>query len=272
MRARRWGALLALGMILMLSVVGLLCVTDTAQADTNLNRVVDHWQSVRRAAIATGNIRIFETADTQYWFYRHLRAVEWERARHDRAVAWEIAKYDKQAAKNYSWAMQKWTVVSIRADKAKDYETRDLAITLYNKYRALRAIQWEEWDNRTRASRGAAVVKTAIRHLGIPYVWGGESERGMNCSGFVVHVFRETYKLNLPHYTRWLWARGKPISRANLKPGDAVFFYPQHSPPGPGHVAIYVRPGVMIDAPHRGAHIEFGPIHWRGYVGARRYW
>ncbi len=71
--------------------------------------------------------------------------------------------------------------------------------------------------------------------------------------------------ISLPHYTGYLWNSGEHISRADLQPGDLVFFYQDI-----GHVGIYVGNGLMVDAPHTGTVVQVEPIWWPLYVGAVR--
>jgi cell wall-associated NlpC family hydrolase len=69
----------------------------------------------------------------------------------------------------------------------------------------------------------------------------------------------------LPHYTGSLWSSGVHIARADLEPGDLVFFFPDIS-----HVGIYIGDGMMIDAPDFGQTVQVQPVFWNVYVGAVR--
>jgi len=91
------------------------------------------------------------------------------------------------------------------------------------------------------------VLAYASDFLGIPYVWGGTSPEGFDCSGFTQYVF-EHFGVDLPRVSEDQQNVGTIVSRANLQPGDLVFFgTPAH------HVGIYVGDGNMINAPHTGA-------------------
>jgi probable lipoprotein NlpC len=77
----------------------------------------------------------------------------------------------------------------------------------------------------TAAAAGdGRVVKTAKSYLGTPYHYGGLSRRGIDCSGLVVLVFRESAGISLPHSSRRLHRMGKKIRLADTKPGDLLFF------------------------------------------------
>ncbi|MGH4138601.1 NlpC/P60 family protein [Clostridium sp.] len=92
-----------------------------------------------------------------------------------------------------------------------------------------------------------ALLEYASTFLGIPYVWGGTSPSGFDCSGFTQYVFAH-FGIDLPRVSEDQQNVGALVSRDNLQPGDLVFFgTPAH------HVGIYVGNGNMINAPHTGA-------------------
>jgi cell wall-associated NlpC family hydrolase len=113
------------------------------------------------------------------------------------------------------------------------------------------------------------VATIALRYLGIPYVWGGASPRGFDCSGLVQYVFAQV-GIQLPHYTvsQWNYPGAVPVPKNQLQPGDLVFFN------GLDHVGIYIGYGDFIDAPHTGANVQIDSLSegWFAsrYDGARR--
>jgi cell wall-associated NlpC family hydrolase len=111
------------------------------------------------------------------------------------------------------------------------------------------------------------VVGIAMRYLGVPYVWGGASPSGFDCSGLVVYVFAQVGR-SLPHNAAMQYGYGSPVSRAQLAPGDLVFFN------GLGHVGIYIGGGQFIHAPHSGDVVKISSLgeSWYSstYYGARR--
>ena len=111
-------------------------------------------------------------------------------------------------------------------------------------------------------SRYAGVVGIAMRYLGTPYVWGGASPSGFDCSGFTMYVYAQV-GVSLPHSSYAQYGMGVPVSQSDLQPGDLVFFY------GLGHVGIYIGGGNYIHAPHTGDVVKISSISG-GYVGARR--
>jgi len=115
-------------------------------------------------------------------------------------------------------------------------------------------------------ARYGGVVGIAMRYLGTPYVWGGASPAGFDCSGLVVYVFSQI-GVSLPHSTYALYGMGTPVSQGDLQPGDLVFFS------GLGHMGIYVGGGSFIHAPHTGDVVKISSMSgWyaSSYVGARR--
>jgi cell wall-associated NlpC family hydrolase len=111
---------------------------------------------------------------------------------------------------------------------------------------------------------GAQALEEALTRRGDPYVWGAAGPDQFDCSGLVVWAFAQE-GIALPHYTGDQWNSGVHVARADLEPGDLVFFFPDIS-----HVGIYVGNGLMVDAPDFGAVVRVEPIYWSAYVGAVR--
>ncbi|HMC38552.1 MAG TPA: C40 family peptidase, partial [Acidimicrobiales bacterium] len=112
----------------------------------------------------------------------------------------------------------------------------------------------------------------ARRFLGLQYLWAGTSSFGFDCSGLTYTVYRQ-FGVTLPRDAADQARAGGPVARADLRPGDLVFF--AFDGRTVDHVGIYAGNGLMIDAPHTGAAIETVPL-WSPdlspyYAGARRY-
>jgi peptidoglycan DL-endopeptidase CwlO len=114
--------------------------------------------------------------------------------------------------------------------------------------------------------RYGGVVGIAMQYLGTPYVYGGSSPAGFDCSGFVMYVFAQV-GVSLPHNAAAQYGYGMPVTREQLQPGDLVFFN------GLGHVGIYIGGSSFIHSPHTGDVVKISSISgWYSstWVGARR--
>jgi peptidoglycan DL-endopeptidase CwlO len=110
------------------------------------------------------------------------------------------------------------------------------------------------------------VVGIAMRYLGVPYVWGGSSPRGFDCSGFVAYVFAQI-GVSLPHSSYAMYGMGTPVSISQLQPGDLVFFT------GASHMGIYIGGGQFIHAPHTGDVVKISSMsgyYSSNFAGGRR--
>jgi cell wall-associated NlpC family hydrolase len=112
----------------------------------------------------------------------------------------------------------------------------------------------------------SSAVAIAQRYLGVPYVWGGASPSGFDCSGLVMYVYAQL-GISLPHNAAMQYGYGTHVSRDQLIPGDLVFF--GYSAASIHHVGIYAGGGSMIDAPYTGAVVRYDPLS-SDYCGATR--
>ena len=118
---------------------------------------------------------------------------------------------------------------------------------------------------------GNLVVTTAQKYLGVPYVWGGKSPSGFDCSGFVYYVFNQAgYPLS--RSMTYQYKAGTPVSKDELQPGDIVFFQNTYTT-GMSHVGIYSGNGKFIHAPSTGKTVSYADLnssyyinHWYGAV------
>lgn len=120
---------------------------------------------------------------------------------------------------------------------------------------------------------GERAVALAEQFLGVPYVWGGASPlTGFDCSGLAMYVYGQL-GITLTHYTGAQIAEGLPVMRADLAPGDLIFFEPD-SQGVPQHEGIYIGNGQFIQAPHTGDVVKISslddPQYGLSIVGAVR--
>ena len=115
----------------------------------------------------------------------------------------------------------------------------------------------------TDGSIGAQAVSIAMQYLGVPYVWGGSSPGGFDCSGLTSYVYAQL-GIGLSHYTGSQWNEGTRVPADQLLPGDLVFFHSDLH-----HMGMYIGNGQMIHAPQTGDVVKIAPL-MDAYAGAVR--
>ena len=89
------------------------------------------------------------------------------------------------------------------------------------------------------SASGSAILEIASRYVGVPYLWGGGTPSGFDCSGFTSYVYAQL-GITLPHSSQAQLSSGTVVSRADALPGDLMIT--------PGHVALYAGGDMLIDA------------------------
>ncbi len=121
------------------------------------------------------------------------------------------------------------------------------------------------------AAGGEGAVQAAESQIGVPYVWGAESPKGsadpgFDCSGLTAWSWGRV-GVDLPHYSGAQMSDSTPVPLSDLQPGDLLFY----GPGGSDHVAMYVSPGTMIEAPESGESVHLTALRLGGdFVGAGR--
>ena len=111
---------------------------------------------------------------------------------------------------------------------------------------------------------GGVAAKKACSLIGKPYVWGAAGPDSFDCSGMTLTAWAAA-GVTLRHYTKWQWEDTKPVTRAELRPGDLVFFYSDLH-----HMGLYVGGGWMVHAPTTGDHVRMAKLDGRPIAGYRR--
>ncbi|WP_207922841.1 C40 family peptidase [Micromonospora sp. KC606] len=136
----------------------------------------------------------------------------------------------------------------IERDLAKLYEMRRAAYGRATEAPTPGPTARPAGDAPAAPGNAGAAVRYAYGAVGKPYAWGADGPNGYDCSGLTSAAWRAAGK-SLPHNTRMQWGVVAHISRAELRPGDLVFYR------GLGHVALYVGGGQIIDAPSAGRNV-----------------
>lgn len=123
------------------------------------------------------------------------------------------------------------------------------------------------------SASGTAIVAKAKQYLGVPYVWGGASPSGFDCSGFVYYVLNAV-GVSVPRSLASQQKMGVAVAKSDLQPGDVVYFQNTYTT-GISHVGIYVGDGKFIHAPHSGSVVSYADLNSTYYInhyyGARRF-
>ncbi|MFI8526673.1 C40 family peptidase [Promicromonospora sukumoe] len=101
------------------------------------------------------------------------------------------------------------------------------------------------------SASGSAVVSVAMRYLGVPYVWGGSTPAGFDCSGFTSYVYGQV-GISLPRTSSEQRYAGPEVPWSEAQPGDLIW--------SPGHIAIYAGDGMQIEAPVPGKSVRYTSI------------
>jgi cell wall-associated NlpC family hydrolase len=119
---------------------------------------------------------------------------------------------------------------------------------------------------------GGQAVALAYRFLGVPYVWGGATPQGFDCSGLTMYVYGQL-GIKLGHYTGFQYYAGRHIPPDQLQPGDLVFFH-ANGAGVPQHEGMYIGNGSFIHAPQTGDAVKISSLYETkyalAYVGAVR--
>ena len=115
-----------------------------------------------------------------------------------------------------------------------------------------------------KASVGESAAAVALQQVGVPYLYGGESTRGFDCSGLVHFSYLRAGK-RLPRTTRDLWSHSSPVPRDQLRAGDLLFFSIEGKM---SHVGLYVGGERFVHAPSSGRTVTVADLNSPFYSAA----
>ncbi|WP_232525736.1 C40 family peptidase [Actinomyces sp. zg-332] len=147
----------------------------------------------------------------------------------------------------------KWDMDAIAVDRIESREvTRNATDDLRNQGRNGQGVD----SSLLPAAPAGSIMGEATRYIGVPYVYGGTTPAGFDCSGFVQYVYRQN-GIELPRTSGAQASVGVPVSLANARPGDIVSWgY---------HSGIYAGNGTVLHASSPGAPLGYSPM-WGGYT------
>ena len=111
----------------------------------------------------------------------------------------------------------------------------------------------------------STAIATAQSYLGVPYVWGGESYGGVDCSGLTMLAW-ESAGVDLPHLSRAQYSYGTHVPIGSMEAGDLIFWSSNGTQSGIYHVAIYLGGGQMIEAPTFGVPVRITGVYSWGSI------
>lgn len=123
------------------------------------------------------------------------------------------------------------------------------------------------------SGNGSSIVEYANAFLGTPYLAGGNTAKGFDCSGFVQYVM-SNFGITMPRTSTDQYSTGTKVSKSELLPGDLVFFKYSKNSSKLDHVGIYVGEGKFIHSPVPGQTVKYSPLltgyFANNYYGATR--
>jgi len=202
---------------------------------------------------------VAERAAKQRWIEGQLA----ERERLLSSVKDEIARMEAAEARRQA-ELERQARARLAAQAAAQKYTRQATVELTSDSTGLDSSE----SSPAPPSKYGGVIGIAMQYLGVPYVWGGASPSGFDCSGLVMYVYAQV-GVSLPHNAAMMYnSVGVYVSRDQLEQGDLVFF------DGLGHMGMYIGGGQFIHAPHTGDVVKISSLYesWYAstYVGAKR--
>jgi peptidoglycan DL-endopeptidase LytE len=153
-----------------------------------------------------------------------------------------------------------------------DHAPRQSLSTMYNEERQQATVNTQSKSTSTVKSvkvnaNYSSIIQTAYAHVGTPYVWGGSSPGGFDCSGFLQYI-HSVHGITIPRTVSDIWNFGAPVD--SLSVGDLVFY--ETYKPGPSHAGIYIGNGQFIHAGMDGVEVSsMSESYWQSrYLGAKR--
>ncbi|RJS62407.1 hypothetical protein CJ483_22125 [Bacillus sp. PK3_68] len=126
--------------------------------------------------------------------------------------------------------------------------------------------------NAEAASIGESIVEYGKKFMGVPYVWGGTSPSGFDCSGFTQYIYKNEASVSLPRTTDQQYKIGTSVAKSDLQPGDLIFYKNTYKK-GISHVGVYAGNNMVLNATtSKGVRlVSMDNSYWGPrYAGAKR--
>lgn len=173
--------------------------------------------------------------------------------------------YTEAVRKQMHWISS--PVITKTADVALPTKTTQTTKTTANNTKPVQVVATSQ--KKVSRSDSSGLVDHALSLQGVPYVFGGTSRKGFDCSGLTQYVYKGS-GISLPRTAAEQFRVGSSVKRAQLQSGDLVFF--STYAPGASHVGIYIGGGRFVDASNSGVGISSlnSGYYASRYIGARR--
>jgi cell wall-associated NlpC family hydrolase len=226
-----------------------------------------HEVQTRRAKLSSDRARQAQVVNSRAAQRRSIESQLAERQRLYNSVKDEIAQLEA-AERRRQAEIERQARARIAAAEAARASARQGAVEVSSDPVASPVSDGGSTSVNVPPAKYGGVVGIAMQYLGVPYVWGGASPSGFDCSGLVMYVYAQV-GVSLPHNAAMQYNTvGVFVSRDQLQAGDLVFF------DGLGHMGMYIGGGQFIHAPHTGDVVKISSLNdsWYSstYVGARR--
>ncbi|MFK9120921.1 NlpC/P60 family protein [Peribacillus castrilensis] len=174
--------------------------------------------------------------------------------------------YFKTDTTNYFGTVTKGAVVKFQKSKGLKAD----GIVGPNTYKALgvKKQTTKVANVNNTSNKSTALVKEAKKYMNVPYVWGGSTPKGFDCSGFLKYVFDKSTDITLPRTVAEIYKKGTKVSKPQV--GDLVFY--ETYKPGASHAGIYIGDNQFIHSSSSGVGISsMDNSYWKQrYLGAKR--
>jgi cell wall-associated NlpC family hydrolase len=230
---------------ILLATTGFVCLgTTTAHADTN--KEILTASPVVETVATTNNLDLPTLTHVKATFESN-------------AVVVPVATIDTQIETKQKVLKAKQDKVKVAKKKAAaKAEAAAKAKAAAEKAAADKAAAEKAAAEKAEAEAKSSVLGYAQQFIGVPYVYGGTTPSGFDCSGFTSWVFRNTRGIEIGRTTYDQIALGTHVSASAIQPGDIVVQY------GGGHVGIYMGNGMMIHAPKPGRSVVIESVGYGG--------